>query len=271
MYRRITLTTDFSNESQIAFHHALGLALRFKSTLDILHVRNKGENADWPHFPHVRETLVRWGKIAANASSADVAPQLGITLNKIDVASDQAVRTIADFAQTKGTDLLVAASHGRTGINLWLKGSMAADIALTARVPALLIGPKAKPFVSAQSGNIDLSQVVFPVAQNPSPQGAFDELVQMLDGAPTSVHLLHVNEGPSRYETGEYQGLPVTLRKGETVTVILEEARRRNANLLLMATEGQHGMMDALRGSTTARVLHDAPCPVLAVPTVATT
>jgi nucleotide-binding universal stress UspA family protein len=269
MYRRITLTTDFSNESQIAFHHALALALRFKSTLDILHVRNKGEDADWPHFPHVRETLARWGKIAANANPSDVGPQLGIALNKIDVASDRAIRTIADFAQTKGTDLLVAASHGRTGLNLWLQGSMAADIALTARLPALLVGPKAKPFVSAQTGNIDLSHVVFPVAQKPSPHGAFEELVQILDGAHANVNLLHVKEGPSRYDTGEYQRLPVTLRNGEAVAVILEEATRQNADLLLMATEGQHGLMDALRGSTTARVLHDAPCPLLAVPTLA--
>jgi nucleotide-binding universal stress UspA family protein len=33
-----------------------------------------------------------------------------------------------------------------------------------------------------------------------------------------------------------------------------------------MATHGHHGFLDALRGSTTERVLHDATCPLLAVP-----
>ena len=33
-----------------------------------------------------------------------------------------------------------------------------------------------------------------------------------------------------------------------------------------MATEGRHGVVDALRGSVTERVVRDAPCPVLAVP-----
>jgi len=38
------------------------------------------------------------------------------------------------------------------------------------------------------------------------------------------------------------------------------------ANLIGMATAGHHGLLDALRGSTTERVLRQAPCPVLAIP-----
>ena len=33
-----------------------------------------------------------------------------------------------------------------------------------------------------------------------------------------------------------------------------------------MATEGEQGIIDAMRGSVTERVVRDAPCPVLAVP-----
>jgi nucleotide-binding universal stress UspA family protein len=33
-----------------------------------------------------------------------------------------------------------------------------------------------------------------------------------------------------------------------------------------MATQGHHGVLDALRGSVTERVLRRAPCPLLAVP-----
>jgi nucleotide-binding universal stress UspA family protein len=33
-----------------------------------------------------------------------------------------------------------------------------------------------------------------------------------------------------------------------------------------MATAGHQGLFDDLRGSTTERVLRDAPCPVLAIP-----
>ncbi|TMA83757.1 MAG: universal stress protein [Deltaproteobacteria bacterium] len=40
----------------------------------------------------------------------------------------------------------------------------------------------------------------------------------------------------------------------------------KQADLIVMATEGRHGVVDALRGSVTERVVRDAPCPVLAVP-----
>jgi nucleotide-binding universal stress UspA family protein len=33
-----------------------------------------------------------------------------------------------------------------------------------------------------------------------------------------------------------------------------------------MPTAGHHGVLDALRGSTTERVIRHAPCPVLALP-----
>jgi nucleotide-binding universal stress UspA family protein len=38
------------------------------------------------------------------------------------------------------------------------------------------------------------------------------------------------------------------------------------AGLIAMPTEGRHGLSDALFGTTTERVLHEAPSPVLAVP-----
>jgi nucleotide-binding universal stress UspA family protein len=37
-------------------------------------------------------------------------------------------------------------------------------------------------------------------------------------------------------------------------------------DLIIMATEGRRGIVDALRGSVTDRVVRGAPCPVLAVP-----
>ena len=48
------------------------------------------------------------------------------------------------------------------------------------------------------------------------------------------------------------------------MAAILDAARE--ADLIVMATEGEHGIIDALRGSVTERVVRDAPCPVLAVP-----
>jgi nucleotide-binding universal stress UspA family protein len=48
------------------------------------------------------------------------------------------------------------------------------------------------------------------------------------------------------------------------VSVILKEAE--DSDLIVMATEGEQGMIDAMRGSVTERVVRGAPCSVLAVP-----
>ena len=56
------------------------------------------------------------------------------------------------------------------------------------------------------------------------------------------------------------------VQSGQPVETILRAATERNADLIVMATAGRQGFLDALRGSTTERVLRHAPCPVLAVP-----
>jgi len=46
---------------------------------------------------------------------------------------------------------------------------------------------------------------------------------------------------------------------------IVEIARQKRADLIVMATHGRGPVGHALIGSTTERVLHRAPCPVMAV------
>jgi nucleotide-binding universal stress UspA family protein len=43
-------------------------------------------------------------------------------------------------------------------------------------------------------------------------------------------------------------------------------AEATKADLVLMTTEGHDGFLDALRGSTTERVMRSVSCPMLAVP-----
>jgi nucleotide-binding universal stress UspA family protein len=53
---------------------------------------------------------------------------------------------------------------------------------------------------------------------------------------------------------------------GGVVDAIARAATDRSADLIVMATAGHRGVLDALRGSVTEMVIRAAPCPVLAVP-----
>jgi len=50
------------------------------------------------------------------------------------------------------------------------------------------------------------------------------------------------------------------------VNEILKAEREWHPDLMVLATQGHLDFLDALRGSTTERVLRGARCPLLAVP-----
>lgn len=58
----------------------------------------------------------------------------------------------------------------------------------------------------------------------------------------------------------------VVCEGGDVGEAILNASDEREADLIVMATRGHDGFLDALRGTTTERVLRGAKCPLLAVP-----
>lgn len=52
------------------------------------------------------------------------------------------------------------------------------------------------------------------------------------------------------------------VREGDPVEVIADQARRDHSDLIMMPTHGYGPFRRLLLGSVTAKVLHDAPCPV---------
>jgi nucleotide-binding universal stress UspA family protein len=130
-----------------------------------------------------------------------------------------------------------------------------------------------KRFVEAATGDVNLEQILFPVAHSPSPRLALNVLIDLLVGlgiAPPTVRLVHIgDEAPVVHGTlATEAGAKVELIGGDVVETILRLAREQGTDMIVMATAGHHGFLDALRGSTTERVLRQAPCPVLALPAV---
>jgi nucleotide-binding universal stress UspA family protein len=257
--------TDYSEASAEAFAHALRLALEYRCRLHIVHVRTQsGEERGFA--PQVRETLARWGLLPRDAEKTEVEEKLGLKVKKIEMKRADALEGVADFLMSHRPDLVVMATHGAQGLNRWLAGSVSEGIAARTRIPTLLIGPKARPFVDARTGRANLRNVVVPVARDPSPERALRFMHALLDGFPASRRYIHVGDKPFALadETGER--LEVELLRGPVVETVVAAANTHLADLLVMPTAGQQGFIDALRGSTTAQVVQRAPCPVLALP-----
>ena len=271
MEKTVTHLTDFSEASDEAFAHALALALAYKHHLYLLHVKSPGHEVSWSSFPRVRATLAHWGLIDTNAAESEVEAKLGVKVAKVEIASEDIPGGILDFILKYPTNVIVLATRGRQGLNRLLYGSKAEEIARHTQVlPAIFIGPEARGFVDKSNGQIRLERILIPVAHSPSPISSLRSLTNLL--APLGIssaafQFMHV--GDSEPQIMGVSGQPLSaiqVVQGPVEETILRIAQDSQADLIAMPTAGRDGFLDALRGSTTERVLRRAPCPVLAIP-----
>jgi nucleotide-binding universal stress UspA family protein len=71
--------SDFSEASEVAFAHALKIALVVGAKLTMLHVE-ASPSAEWQDFPGVRDTLERW-KLIPKGSPKSAVGWLGIEVD----------------------------------------------------------------------------------------------------------------------------------------------------------------------------------------------
>jgi nucleotide-binding universal stress UspA family protein len=267
-FRAIAHPTDFSQASAAAFAHALRIALTSKCPLFILHVSTDAAKDDWAAFPHVRQTLHRWGLLDEGESTEAIGAKLGVKVVKAETMPMGIVQGIERFLHDHPADLIVLATEARQGVARWLHGSVAETLARAAKLPALFVPEKARGFVDAARGELHLRRVLIPVDHAPPPAAAVDTIMgfSQLLAIEAEERLLHIGNRPLQVE---HAGRPLQVIKGQGVVVdsIVRTATEWHADLIGMPTAGHHGFLDALRGSTTERVLRQAPCPVLAVPT----
>jgi nucleotide-binding universal stress UspA family protein len=165
---------------------------------------------------------------------------------------------------------LVLATHGHEGFERLLYGSKAEEIARHTHVPTLFIRPDAHGFVDKSSGQIRLERILIPVAHSPSPMHSLHFLTDLL--APigvssTAFQFVHVGEtAPQIFAASDQMETKIEVIRGPIVETLLRIAQEHHADMIATPTAGHHGFLDALRGSTTERVLRRAPCPVLAIP-----
>ena len=266
--------SDFTKASEVAFAHALKLALAARLELSVLHVDSQYEDLDWSEFPGVRQTLVRWGALPEGSSREDVS-KTGLGVHKVIATHKDPVASILGYLNEHPTDLIVLSTHQKGGLSDWLKRTVAEPVARRSGEATLFVPHGVDGFVSPEDGSVNLSRVLVPVASRPSPHRALrsaNAVVQALGCKDISVTTLYVgNEGdmpPVRSPEGATWKLEEGVEDGDVVERILATAADWEADLVVMATEGRHGFLDAVRGSTSERVLRGLSCPLLAVPAV---
>jgi nucleotide-binding universal stress UspA family protein len=266
--RSIVHPTDFSHLSSAAFAHALRIAVAARSRLHGLHVSELANSE--AGFPHVRLMLMQWGLLEEGDSPAMVFTKLGLLWQNVVLDAQSPAQAIVRYLDQNDCDLVVLATHGRDGLDRWLAGSVAETVFNRSATPTLFVPRGARGFVDPVSGEIRLRRILLPIDKAPAPERTVEvarSFGAIVAGHDVALQLLHVGSTAPALDGDVVAGLePITIRYGNVVQTIIDAAAEYDADLIAMPTDGRNGILDALRGSTTERVIRQAPCPVLAVP-----
>ncbi len=144
--KNILLTTDFSKISLAAAPYAIELAQKYGAKIHLMHVQEKE-----PPILAIRSLDVSEEKIAkmlseeASASMKKTAEQItgkGFTDIATVIKKGIDYQEIVNYCSMVPIDLVVIATHGRTGILHTLLGSVAEKVIRYCKCPVLVITPE---------------------------------------------------------------------------------------------------------------------------------
>ncbi len=198
---------------------------------------------------------------------------------------------ILDFVNENDIDMVVMATHGRTGLGRWLLGSVADKVVRHSHKPVLLVRPDGPPKVS-------LSRIMVTLDGSEIAETALEEVVElakMLDARVVAIRVvppppvLYESYAFSGYNTGWVDDLMVSEQEtarsyidgvvnrlhqlgiaaegivatGLVAEAILEEADKQKIELIAMATHGRSGIGRWALGSVAERVIAGTKIPLI--------
>jgi nucleotide-binding universal stress UspA family protein len=292
---RILCPVDFSPFSRRALDHAAVLAQWYASELEVVHVV--------PFMPTIfgvaagisaatlgpSETeALRRELQAFTAATRDKVPNLEIVLRE-----GSAPFEILRQADDTKADLIVLGTHGRSGFERWILGSVTEKVLRKACCPVLTVPP------TEMDGAADrprFRRVMCPVDFSDASAHAAQYALSLAQEGKAHVTFLHVVEWlPSdefdrfpAFDTAAFRRHALTEAKVRLEQVVPAEARdwcepeeriscgkpyqeilrlaaAEGSDLIVMGSHGRGPVDRLLFGSTTQHVVRQATCPVLTV------
>lgn len=141
-YRKILFCTDFSENADFAFDFAVDAAIRnVGCTLCLLHVIPEPDAQFWKGY------IYEVGDMDAKAR-ADIDQAIDTRYRprvpqdvafEVEMRIGDAARTILDFAEQQGVDLIILGRQGRGALSQWLLGNVTGKVARKATCPVLVV------------------------------------------------------------------------------------------------------------------------------------
>jgi nucleotide-binding universal stress UspA family protein len=288
--QQILCPVDFSEFSCHALDHAAAIARWYDARLAVLHVFRTASALDLP--PLVMEERDR---VRIMTDMRHLTRHLPADLT-VDFCVQEASEIDREILrQAARADLLVVGSHGRSGVERLLLGSVTERVIRQAPCPTLVV-PRRAPDVSAGTP-VQFRSILCPMDFSDGALRALEYAMTLAEEADARLTVLHVIELPPELrehplsgdfdvdkvraaaeaeslrrlrelipsEARVYCRAETAVREGAAYREILKEAAERSADLIVMGVQGRGAIDLLVFGSNTARVVRRATCPVLIV------
>lgn len=142
MFSNILVPFDLSNQSIRAFKAALDIAKKYNSKVTLLTCL---EGDAWHHKFYDskadNELIKKQKKVTQTQITKleNLAKKAKITTKSQIIKSKSVVNDITAYAKSRKYDLIIMGSHGRTGMDKLILGSVANGVSQKASCPVLLI------------------------------------------------------------------------------------------------------------------------------------
>jgi nucleotide-binding universal stress UspA family protein len=190
--KNILYATDFSRYSDAALPFALSLAGKYGSRIFAVHIISV---LPFPSTPPTQ---------AVRAVAAQAVREARETMERVqarckEIPHEALIRKgeiwseLAKIVKEKAIDLVVCGTHGRTGVNKMLLGSVAENIYRHAPCPVLTVGPNV---VGEPEGLGDIHTILYPTDFTAESLAAVPYAVSLAKENQARLYLLHVTEVP---------------------------------------------------------------------------
>lgn len=271
--RRILCPVDFSDFSRAAVMRAVAIAKPFGAEITALFVLPFvfPEDAATCSGPVAPEAGVQSAIAEDLEEFLRPARDAGLRL-RLCVRNGDCVGHILDEARDRESDLIVMGTHGRSGFERWVLGSVTDSVLRKAPCPVLAVprraatGPAPARIVCAVQLSVQAARTVSYALSLAGSTDSSLTLVHVWDGvaAPRMVaaceaelrrrlHAMVMADGPPPCAVEE------VVVSGSAHREILRLAEAQQAGLIVLGGDGQ------APGAIARRILRQAPCPVLSM------
>lgn len=287
--KNILYLTDFSEPSEVALPFATTIARAYGAKVYALHVFMP---TPLPYTtPEATIAALEAEEESAKLAMRRVESQLAGLAHETLIERGMGVwEAVQQAMEAERIDLIVLGTHGRTGAEKFLLGSVAEEIFRRSAAPVLTIGPGVRTSVhtAGRFHRVLFASDFTPESQAAAPFAA--SLAQENDARLVLVHVMRESEQRNEREKKGfelsvaeaihqlYETLPknvglsfppeVAIEFGAPADRIVEVAKQRGADLIVLGVRDATGHLGAathLGRAIAHRVVAHAPCPVLTV------